>query len=275
VHKTRVRVADRASIAELVTAVEDFGRLLVVALDRAHVRLFAVEPFGVTELPSLVTTSTRGGKYHSDRQDSPGWGEQSFHNRIREERHRLSVVIAQQLGALLRQEAWQGVVLAGPSRVTADLLRFFPASLRGRVLGAARMNPTALTPAEVRKAADQIRADWLKQQELDVAKELGEAIGRGWATLGPRETLKALHRGQVRALLVREGESIPGFRCSASGRLVLTRAEARGEGEPMPVADVVDEAIEEAIGQGVQVVMLGEPEAVRRLGSLGALLRFR
>jgi peptide subunit release factor 1 (eRF1) len=273
--KTRLRVADRAQIAEIVAAVEGFGRLLVAALDRAHVRFFAVEPFAVTELPGLVPTATRGGKFHSDRADSPGWGEHDFHNRIREERHRLSGLVARQLATLLREGAWQGVVLAGPSRATGDLMRFLPTILRERIIGVVRLNPTAVTASEVRTAAQRARAEWIERHEMALVAELREAMGTGWATLGPRSTLKALHHGQVRVLLVREGESIPGYRCSESGRLVLTRADGRGEGDPIPVPDVVNEALEEAIGQDVQVVLLQDPEAIQKLGGMGALLRFR
>ena len=55
--------------------------------------------------------------------------------------------------------------------------------------------------------------------------------------------------------------SEPGFRCGDSGRLARTERECRGEGEPVPVLDVVDDAIEEALRQGVDVNVVYEPEA--------------
>ena len=72
---------------------------------------------------------------------------------------------------------------------------------------------------------------------------------------------RALSRGQVRTLLVHADASEPGFRCGDSGRLALTERECRGEGEPVPVLDVVDDAIEEALRQGVDVNVVYEPEA--------------
>ena len=78
---------------------------------------------------------------------------------------------------------------------------------------------------------------------------------------GMTPTLRALSRGQVRALLVHADAGEPGFRCSGSGRLALTERDCRAEGEPIPVLDVVDDAIEEALRQGVDVNVVYEPEA--------------
>ena len=43
----------------------------------------------------------------------------------------------------------------------------------------------------------------------------------------------------------------------------------------MPVIDVVDDAIEEALRQGVDVNVVYEPEARDAIDGLAALLRFR
>jgi peptide subunit release factor 1 (eRF1) len=102
-----------------------------------------------------------------------------------------------------------------------------------------------------------------------------ERTGTGWALNGITETLRALSRGQVRALLVNADATKPGFRCGASGRLALTEEDCRGEGAPVPVLDVIDDAIEEALRQGVDVNVVYESEARDAIEGLGALLRFR
>ncbi len=67
---------------------------------------------------------------------------------------------------------------------------------------------------------------------------------------------------------------IPGYRMSASGRLATTPAGTRAEGEPVPVADLLDDAIEEALRQRARVLVVRGPMA-RRIGRLAGLLRFR
>jgi len=79
----------------------------------------------------------------------------------------------------------------------------------------------------------------------------------------------------VRSLLVNADASEPGFRCADTGRLTLTERECRAEGEPVPVIDVIDDAIEEALRQRVNVNVVYEPDARDEVAGLAALLRFR
>jgi peptide subunit release factor 1 (eRF1) len=79
----------------------------------------------------------------------------------------------------------------------------------------------------------------------------------------------------VRALLVNADSAEPGFRCGDSGRLARTERECRGEGEPIPVLDVVDDAIEEALRQRIVVNVIYEEAARASVRDLAAILRFR
>ncbi len=275
VHRTRVVVDDTPWLRELISAEQDFGTLLAAVFDRSHARFFSATAFGATELTGLVETSRRGGKFYPDRRDSPGWGERLYHGRIREERHRHLEAIARHLEALMRAYPARGILLAGPHKETAALAQFVPPGLARCILGAARLNPTAATPAQVHGAAFAAAAEHDQAQASALVVALGEAMGRKWAVNGPRETLRALARGQVRTLLVREDAAIDGFRCSATGRLVLTKTECRGEGEPTPVLDPVAEAVEDALRQRLQVVTLPESGPAAAVDQLAAFLRFR
>jgi peptide subunit release factor 1 (eRF1) len=144
-----------------------------------------------------------------------------------------------------------------------------------RLIGTARLNPKEATAASVHAATLAVREGYERASERALVHEMLEGIGTGWGINGLGPTLKALSRGQVRSLLVHADASEPGFRCGDSGRLALTARECRGEGEPVPVLDIVDDAIEEALRQGVDVNVVYEPEARESIESLGALLRFR
>jgi peptide subunit release factor 1 (eRF1) len=120
-----------------------------------------------------------------------------------------------------------------------------------------------------------VREAYERAAERTMVHEMLEGTGTGWGLNGLTPTLRALSRGQVRSLLVHADAAEPGFRCGNSGRLALTDRDCRGEGEPIAVLDVVDEAIEEALRQGVDVNVVYEPDARDSIDSLGALLRFR
>ncbi|MDH4131166.1 MAG: hypothetical protein OEV95_05095 [Gemmatimonadota bacterium] len=275
VRATRLLLDQRPRIAELVATVHEFGRIVAVAVDRTHARFFEFTLQETHELSGLALSAPRGGRFHSDRGDAPGWGERDYHGRRLEERHRRAIAISDVLAQLVARSPCQGIVVAGPARATAEQLRFLPRPLRRLVIGAPPLNPTSVTPAQVRKAALAARAEAERGEERVLIAELEEAMGQGWAVNGVVPTLRALSRGQLRLLVVRAGQTGWGFRCVESGRLVPARADCRGEGDPLPVADLVNEAIEAAMEEGVDVVVVDDPDAAAALDGIAGLLRFR
>jgi peptide subunit release factor 1 (eRF1) len=184
-------------------------------------------------------------------------------------------MIAERLEELGRDRPASGVVLAGPADHTAALLRFLPDRLAARVLGTARLNPTSATSAVVHAAAQRVAEDHERSAVTAEVLALQESIGTGWAVEGVRETLQALSRGQVRTVYVRESLEGGGFRCSATGRLVLSKGDCAGEGAPQPVRDLVDEAIEKALRQRARVVIVPGDAGAEPVDGLAATLRFK
>lgn len=274
VHRSRLAVDRTPLVRELASTEDEFGRILTAVLDRTAARFFQVTASSVREVPGLTATATRGGRYHGD-QDGPGWGEHSYHNRIREERARHLEAAAAQLQALDRKDPVNGIVLAGIGTDAGALQPFLHPYLLDRFMGTVRLNAKSVKPAEVLQATLAVRHEWERASELLLLHELEEGLGTGWAVDGVRETLKALGRGQVRTLLVDPDVAEPGYRAMASGRLAIMDADLRGEPDVVPVLDVVDDAIEEALRQRISVDVVYEPAAKKVFHGMAALLRFR
>jgi peptide subunit release factor 1 (eRF1) len=274
VYRSRLAVDASPLVRELASVEDEFGRLLTVVLDRTAARFFEVTAFEAVELPSLRAESTRGKRFRGDA-DGPGWGEHTYNNRIREEKQRHYEAIARELFAIDRRHPAHGIVLAGTGSDAAAVEPFLHSYLVERVLGTARLNPKEATPALVHQSTLAVREAWERDAERALVREMQEALGGGWSVNGMTPTLRALSRGQVRALLVHADAGQPGFRCGDSGRLALTERDCGGEGEPTPVLDVVDDAIEEALRQRVDVNVVYEPEARDAIEGLSGLLRFR
>ena len=274
VYRSRLAVDSTPLVRELASVEDEFGRLLTVVLDRTSARIFEVTAYHTRELAGLRADSTRGKRFHGDHDGSSGWGEHTYNNRIREEKQRHYEAIARELFALDRRQPAHGIVLAGTG-AEAAVEPFLHSYLVERLIGTTRLNPKEATPAAVHAATLTVREGYERASERELVHEMLEGIGTGWGINGLSPTLKALSRGQVRSLLVHADASEPGYRCGDSGRLALTPRDCRGEGEPSPVLDIVDDAIEEALRQGVDVNVVYEPEAREAIQSLGALLRFR
>ncbi len=275
VHRSRLILDDTPWVAELAAAERESEPIVAVVIDRGHARFFEVTAYGTSELSCLAEPSTRGGKFHSDRGDSPGWGERDYHGRLEEERHRHYAHVVTRLQDVLQGRTVRGLVIAGPSDHAGALVRFLPERLAERLLGTVKLNPTAASPAEVQAAALSVAEAHERQAMGSELKALEEAYGTGWAVDGPRETLQALHRGQVRTLFIREDLAGAGYRCSTTGRLVLSKDECRDEGDPKPVRDIVDEAIEEALSQRVRVMVVPDMPEADAIDVMAATLRFR
>jgi peptide subunit release factor 1 (eRF1) len=275
VYRSRLAVDTAPLVRELASVEDEFGRLFTVVLDRTAARFFEVTAYDANELPGLRADSTRGKRFRSDSDGSSGWGEHTYNNRIREEKQRHFEAIARELFAIDRRKPAHGIVLAGTSSEAAAVEPFLHNYLVERVLGTARLNPKEASPARVHEATLAVREAWERDSERALVHEMQESVGIGWSVNGMTPTLRALSRGQLRALLVHADAGEPGFRCSDSGRLALTERDCRGEGEPVPALDVVDDAIEEALRQGVDVNVVYEPEARDAIEGLAGLLRFR
>ena len=193
VHRTRVILDDTPWITELVDAAGEVEPVLVVILGRAHARFLAVTATESKELSCLTAVSTRGGKFHSDRGDAPGWNEKEYHHRMEQERQRHYKNVVEEIERLLRDGPYHGFILGGPRDHTSALARKLPRQLSPRFLGTTKLNPTAAEVPAIRSAVleavkEHDRA--LLTQELTA---LDEAVGSGWAVNGPREALQALH----------------------------------------------------------------------------------
>jgi len=274
VHRSRLAVDRSPLVRELASVEDEFGRLLTVVLDRTAARFFEVTAYDTRELSGLRADSTRGKRFRSD-QAGTMWGEHTYHNRIRQEKQRHFEAVARELFAIDRRQPAHGLVLAGTGNEAGAVEPFLHNYLVERVIGTARLNPKEATPAGVHAATLAVREAWERESERAAVREMAEGAGTGWAVNGIDRTLRALARGQVRVLLVDADASEPGFRCGDSGRLARTERECRDEGEPVPVLDIVDDAIEEALRQGVEVNVVYEPVARTSVEGLAGLLRFR
>ncbi len=274
VHRSRLSVDGTPLVRELAAIEEEFGRVLTVVLDRTSARFFEVTAYQATELIDLRADATRGSRFRGD-QNGPGWGEYNYHNRIREEKQRHLEAIARELFQLDRARPAHGIVITGTGTEAGAVRPFLHSYLAERLLGTAKLNPKEVTPAIVHATTLAVRQTWERASERTLVAELAERLGAGWAVNGLEPTLKALSRGQLRSLLVNADASVPGFRCAGGGRITLSERECRAEGRPVPVLDVVDDAIEEALRQRVDVHVLYEPDALREIDGLAGLVRFR
>jgi len=273
--RSRILVDRTPIVGELVALAETGTRLLVAVADRRSARLFDVGLDGVEEIEGLVAPdATRSARFRPDRDSSPGAGEYRYHNRIREEKQRHLARVADAVARAWRTRPFDGVVVGGTGTDAEALVPHLDPAVQGKVLGTLRIPPKGVNPGDLREQALALLAESAETSAAEAVGEVAGLVASGWATDGVEPTLKALARGQVRTLIVDHDAVIPGYRMATSGRLATAPAGAKAEGEAVPVADLLDDAIEEALRQRAGVQVVRGPMA-RRIARLAGLLRFR
>jgi peptide chain release factor subunit 1 len=289
VFRSRLCVDRSPQIRELAALNDEFGRVVCVVYDRTEARFFELSAGDIAELPGIsagdTTRTSRfrgpsGSATHRGRSEPRGrgvggsaLGEHNYNQRIREEKHRHYAQVAQRLFELIRQGV-RGIVLGGTGADVSAVEPHLHPYVRDAVLGTAKLNPKTVGTAEVIEAALEVREKSERVWEERHVQELREGLGARWAVDGIEAVLQALNRGQVRTLLVDPSAEQAGYRCRESGRLALRLNGCAAEGDAEPVADLIDEAIEEALRQGSHVEVV-EGEARGQVHGLAALLRFK
>ncbi len=276
--RSRVLVDRTAVVGELVALTEEGTRLLAVVADRRSARFFDVGLLAATELEGLAAPdASRAAHFHGAKESRPGFGgagEYRFQNRIRDEKDRHLARVAEAATARLRSGAFDGLVVGGIGVAPDALTAHLHPSVRERVVGALVLAPKKVTPAEIHARSMEALGERAQAHAEAAVEEFRRLLPNRWAVDGVEPTLRALARGQVRTLLADHDARVPGYRLAVSGRLSESMSSFRGEGEALPIADLVDDAIEDALRQRAHVAVV-RGAAAKRFDRLGAVLRFQ
>lgn len=220
--------------------------------------------------------------YLSEREevDDDVRGQQSTHQASYEDdvdRHLRGV--ADDLYRRWQRDAYATLVLGGPVEIVPRLQEMLHNDLRP-ALSTARidLDVATATDTEVRDAARGLLTEMQTEtQRADLEALAGHLGAGGPGAAGLEATLEALVEQRVQTLLLSRGFAASGGRCPQDG-LLTTSGEGNcpGDGTPLvPVADLREAAVQAAILQDAEVIVLDDPPpGPEPDGGIGALLRF-
>ncbi len=266
--RSKVVVNDQPAVGALKSVVEQYERFGVLLVDRQRARMF------VFELGELVEYDEVGGDSTRD-VDVRGHNERGDHS------HHVAELALQQVrrGAALAWTAFQRrgferFTVGAPDDLMPALEEVLHPYLRQRSCGRIAVTPAASTE-EIRAAAVRVEARVEREKEAALVQRLRDQHAVGRAAVGLPDVLAALATHRVEVLLVSQDYAVEGWRCEPCGRL-LARGRRCSEcsGEMVPVADVVEEAVETALAQSCRVEVCVDNADLDVLGRVGALLRY-
>jgi peptide chain release factor subunit 1 len=176
---------------------------------------------------------------------------------------------------LFRRHRFDDLVVGGHAPDLSEFEAMLHSSLQQRVAGHIVADPSS-PPADVARLAAGVEGEARRRREVELVQRVFErARAGGLGVLGVEASLEALNRGQVHTLVVEDGRLVPGRKCFGCHHLsVVEQICPRCEQETVSVADVVDEAMDEAVRQHGEVHTVFGDE-LSQAGGVGALLRFK
>ena len=259
-------------VRPLEAILQAYERFAVLLVDRQRARLFRFELGELTEHTEVFDAVPRGG----DQAGHPTQGSRGarVQRHSDEVAHRHLKHAAEVTFGELQLRPVDHVILGGPHEVVAELEGLLHPWVRDRVADRLVI-PTTAGPDEVRQAALTVESAVARRSEGALVERLRDAVGTGGGVAGLEATLGALVERRVEMLLVSDGYATEGWRCRSCRYLgPFGRRCPICDNNMDLVADVVEEAVEEALANKCRVQIVRENADLDVLGRIGAVLRF-
>lgn len=267
--RSQVVINHSPALGQLESVVQEHEPVGVLLADRQLARLFVFELGQLVERTELIDELPRD-------YDARGMRERGTpEHHVEELAHQHLRNAARAAFDLWQARGFQHLAIGAPDAIASELEGALHPYLRERLCGRVHLAVGA-SHSEVRVAAEALEAAVEREREAALVARLREAAAtgrRGVAGLGP--TLAALNEHRVERLVVSKGFAQEGWRCPDTGALAIVGPTNPATGGPMERAtDVVEDAIEEALRQGLAVSICVGNADLDVLGRIGALLRY-
>jgi peptide chain release factor subunit 1 len=267
--RSQVVINHMPAVGQLEAVVHEHETVGVLLADRQRARFFVFELGELVEHSELIDELPRDVDTRGERER----GTPEHH--VEELAHQHLRHAAKVAFELWQNRPFQHLAIGAPDHIANEVESALHPYLRDRLSGRIHVavgagHDEVLTAAEeVERAVDQ------RNQAREVDR-LREAVATGRRGVGGlKDTLAALNERRVERFIVSKGFAEEGWRCPTSKVLAVVGPASPVTGEPMvQVPDVVEEAIEEALTQGVPVMICDGNADLDVLGRVGALLRY-
>lgn len=266
----RVVIGRSPFVEPLVTALAQ-RRWLVALVSRRAGRVLAGP---VDRLEEQADFS----EYVHGQHDQGGWSQARYERSIEKDTDDHLRRVAEGMYERWRTERFDRVALGGPVEIVPRLEAHLAAEVKANLApGRVEVDLSSANDGEIRHALAKLVLEDEKQREREALDRLAAGVGTGRrGVAGPEATLEALNERRVQTLLLEPGFDRRGARCQSCGLLMLeTGARCPADGGPVEEVEHLREAaIEAALGQGADVMVVRHYPDLGPLQGIGALLRF-
>jgi peptide chain release factor subunit 1 len=265
--RSQVVINHAPAVGPLESVVQEHESIGVLLADKQRARLFVFELGRLVERTELLDELPRDYDVRGlkERGTPDSHVDELAHQHLRH-------------AARIAFDLWQAhgfhhLALGAPDAIAGELEAALHPYLQERLCGRIHV-PVGASHAEVLVAAEGIEAEVERRREAALVGRLKEAVATGRRGVGGlADTLNALNDRRAERLIVSKGFAHDGWRCPETGALAAVGPTRNGVTMER-VDDVVEDAIEEALTQGLPVTICIGNADLDVLGQIGALLRY-
>ena len=209
------------------------------------------------------------------RHDQGGWSQSRYQRGVDKEVEDHLVHAADTAFDLFKRRGFDRLLVGAPEETVGDLEAKLHPYLQERLVGRISCDVENTSLDAVRACAGERIVEFARGHEREALDRLAQGVGSGGrGAAGLAEVLAALNEARVEALLIAPGMSAAGVCDPATGLLFATPEEVPDGATAVPVADIVEKAIEKAIEQSAEVIGIRHHDDLGPLGGIGAVLRY-
>jgi peptide chain release factor subunit 1 len=260
-------VIDDSPFIEPLTTLPGTDGYCVLLINRQVARILVGGSERMREVTSIVDDVHR---WH----DQGGWSQARYQRGIVKETRDHIKHAADELFERFKTGEVQRLIIGTPDELRGEIEARLHSYLRDRIAGWIDIDIRSNPDHVAREAAPIIEADE-RQREREWLDRLQSEVGRNArGAAGLEQTLNALNERRVEAILIQNGYHAPGW-ATAGGGFLAPEPVTSPTGEPLEQRDdVVEPALESALEQSAEVVVVRHHPDLEALGSIAAVLRY-
>jgi len=246
-------------------------RYIALLFKKNKLRAFEIYGDKIQEDIDLFNTS----HFSSRSNDYIFINEKKYQNRLETEYHKFLREASNEVLDLFMEKGADHIVIGGDRNTCSDFLKHMHSYLQERYAGCIEV-PFSAKVSHVLKEVRKINEEIMFDKDREIVDRIRTDLAKnGGACKGVNAILKALSMAAVRTMVVEEGYALPGFIDMETGFLYLEHNDSfPSSGSLMPVKDVINEAVDEAIHQGAEVRIVKSSKLLKGLDHIAGLLRF-
>jgi peptide subunit release factor 1 (eRF1) len=237
--ESRVIVEDRPCVEPLVRN-DASERWCVLLVNRRTARIFLGTAGGLTETDRITDDVHQ-------QHDQGGWSQANYERSVEQEVLNHLIRATETLFARFKRRPFDHLLVGAPQELVAEAEQRLHPYLRERLAGRLTVDVENSSPAAVQEAAGPVVDRHVAEVEREALDRMHQGIGRGDRGVSrPGPVMEALEQHRVEILLLAEDFDAP----------------------------ELDDALEKAIRQSAQVIVVRHYDDLAMHGGIGAVLRF-